>query len=98
MRKAGGAVADRGTAHERGAQGRGSRPAHTWTDVPTLGCRVHARTWAGSPGEQRAPVVLVHGLGLSSRYLAPLGRRLAALGHRVLAPDLPGFGRSPKPR
>jgi pimeloyl-ACP methyl ester carboxylesterase len=59
---------------------------------------VHARTWAGGPGEQRAPVVLVHGLGLSSRYLVPLGRRLAALGHRVLAPDLPGFGRSPKPR
>ncbi|WP_170121219.1 alpha/beta fold hydrolase [Geodermatophilus tzadiensis] len=42
------------------------------------------------------PVVLLHGLGLSSRYLVPLGRRLAALGHDVLAPDLPGFGRSPR--
>ncbi|HEX2142465.1 MAG TPA: alpha/beta hydrolase, partial [Candidatus Limnocylindria bacterium] len=44
------------------------------------------------------PVVLLHGVGLTSRYLVPLGRRLAALGYRVLAPDLPGFGRSPKPR
>jgi pimeloyl-ACP methyl ester carboxylesterase len=68
-------------------------PRSVWTDVPALG-RVHARTWDGEGG---VPVVLLHGLGLSSRYLVPLGRRLAALGHRVLAPDLPGFGRSPRP-
>jgi pimeloyl-ACP methyl ester carboxylesterase len=42
-------------------------------------------------------VVLVHGLGMSSRYWTPLGRRLAALGREVLAPDLPGFGRSKRP-
>jgi 2-hydroxy-6-oxonona-2,4-dienedioate hydrolase len=41
-------------------------------------------------------VVLVHGLGVSSRYMAPLGERLAE-EVRVFAPDLPGYGRSQKP-
>ncbi|MFF5637159.1 alpha/beta fold hydrolase [Streptomyces sp. NPDC012825] len=40
------------------------------------------------------PVVLVHGLGLSGRYFAPLARRLAANGATVLVPDLPGNARS----
>lgn len=47
------------------------------------------------PGE--ITVVLVHGLVISSLYMVPtlreLGRELP-----VLAPDLPGFGLSPKPR
>jgi 2-hydroxy-6-oxonona-2,4-dienedioate hydrolase len=42
-------------------------------------------------------VVLVHGVGVSSRYMIPTARRLA--DHcRVWVPDLPGFGRSAKPR
>ncbi|MGY1604720.1 alpha/beta fold hydrolase [Geodermatophilus sp. SYSU D00815] len=75
----------------------GPAPRRVRTDVPALGADVHARTWrsADATGD-RTPVVLLHGLGLSSRYLVPLGRRLAALGHDVLAPDLPGFGRSPR--
>jgi 2-hydroxy-6-oxonona-2,4-dienedioate hydrolase len=40
--------------------------------------------------------VLVHGLGVSSRYMLPMVRRLAPFG-RVWAPDLPGFGRSSNP-
>ncbi len=76
----------------------GPAPRHEWTDLPVLGSRVHARTWPGGPGGSGTPVVLLHGLGLSSRYLVPLGRRLAALGHEVLAPDLPGFGRSSRDR
>jgi 2-hydroxy-6-oxonona-2,4-dienedioate hydrolase len=43
------------------------------------------------------PIVLVHGLGVSSDYWWRNGPWLAAAGHRVLAPDLPGFGRSPGP-
>ncbi|MDT0165816.1 alpha/beta hydrolase [Actinotalea sp. AC32] len=39
-------------------------------------------------------VVLVHGIGVSSRYFAPLERDLSR-DTTVLAPDLPGFGRSP---
>jgi pimeloyl-ACP methyl ester carboxylesterase len=39
------------------------------------------------------PIVLVHGLGVSADYWWRNGPPLAAAGHRVLAPDLPGFGR-----
>lgn len=41
--------------------------------------------------------MLVHGIGASSRYLMPLAERLAE-SHPVYVPDLPGFGRSAKPR
>jgi 2-hydroxy-6-oxonona-2,4-dienedioate hydrolase len=43
------------------------------------------------------PIVLVHGLGVSSRYFVPTARLLAA-HHWVYAPDLPGFGQTPCPR
>jgi 2-hydroxy-6-oxonona-2,4-dienedioate hydrolase len=41
-------------------------------------------------------VVLVHGLGVSSRSMLPLARELAPF-YRVFAVDLPGFGRSERP-
>ena len=41
-------------------------------------------------------VVLVHGLGVSSRYMLALARELAPF-YRVFAVDLPGFGRSERP-
>ena len=40
-----------------------------------------------------APVVLVHGLGVSSTYFGPLAAMLSRQ-MRVVAPDLPGWGRS----
>jgi pimeloyl-ACP methyl ester carboxylesterase len=44
------------------------------------------------------PVVLVHGLAVSHRYLMPLARTLAGR-YPVHVPDLPGFGPGrPKPR
>jgi 2-hydroxy-6-oxonona-2,4-dienedioate hydrolase len=43
-----------------------------------------------------APVVCVHGIGVTSRYFEPLADVLAA-DRRVLVPDLPGWGRSPRP-
>ena len=42
-------------------------------------------------------LVLVHGLGCSADYWVRNGPPLAAAGLRVLAPDLPGFGRTPGP-
>jgi pimeloyl-ACP methyl ester carboxylesterase len=42
-------------------------------------------------------VVLVHGIGMSERSFRALTADLAR-DHRVLVPDLPGFGRSPRPR
>jgi 2-hydroxy-6-oxonona-2,4-dienedioate hydrolase len=65
----------------------------TWLQVG--GLRLHARVANGA--RNAPPVVLVHGLSVSSRYLAPTARRLAP-HRRVYAPDLPGFGESDKPR
>ena len=55
------------------------------------GLDVHLRE--GGAGEA---VVLVHGLGVSGRYLEPLGGELARR-RRVLVPDLPGWGSSERP-
>jgi 2-hydroxy-6-oxonona-2,4-dienedioate hydrolase len=41
-------------------------------------------------------IVLVHGLGLSGRYMLPVAACLAA-DHQVFLPDLPGFGDSSHP-
>jgi pimeloyl-ACP methyl ester carboxylesterase len=43
-------------------------------------------------------MILVHGLGVSAEYWRRAVPSLAASGFRVLAPDLPGFGRSTGPR
>ena len=45
-------------------------------------------------GEGPGVVVLVHGIGVSGRYFEPLAAELART-HRVITPDLPGFGDSP---
>jgi 2-hydroxy-6-oxonona-2,4-dienedioate hydrolase len=66
----------------------------TWTRVGRV--RLHARCGIGA-AEDDPPVVLVHGLGVSSRYLIPTARLLAR-EYRVYAPDLPGSGRSERPR
>jgi len=61
------------------------------------GRTMHIRISVGAVPDDRLPVILVHGLGMSSRYMVPLARHLSP--HvRVYAPDLPGFGLSDKPR
>lgn len=52
---------------------------------------VHVRT-----GPKARPFVLVHGIGVSSRYFTPLAVELAKHG-TVYAIDLPGYGSSPTP-
>jgi pimeloyl-ACP methyl ester carboxylesterase len=50
-----------------------------------------------TPGDSAGPTfVLVHGIGVSHRYLARLHERLSASG-TVHSIDLPGFGGLPKP-
>ena len=44
------------------------------------------------------PLVLVHGLGDRGESWAPMLKRLKKAGFHVYAPDLLGYGRSPKPR
>ena len=57
---------------------------------------MHARVLEGSAPKDSLPVVLVHGLVVSSRYMMPLAE-LLSLHYRVYVPDLPGFGKSDKP-
>ena len=64
----------------------------TWAELP--GGAVHAL--AGPPVDGRPSVVLVHGMVVSSRYMAPAAQCLAPFCN-VHAPDLPGYGRSYKP-
>lgn len=47
-------------------------------------------------GENREKFILVHGLGVSSRYLMPLAKELAKV-YSVYVLDFPGFGKSTKP-
>ena len=61
-----------------------------WFEVFGLG--VHVRV-----GGEGAPVVLVHGYGVSGTYMLPLAQSLAP-SFSVFAPDLPGYGRSQPPR
>lgn len=66
----------------------------TWTNVH--GWRMHARVAEQQVGSDVPAMVLVHGVGVSDRYLLPLAERLARR-HPTYVPDLPGFGRSDKP-
>ena len=63
----------------------------TWDTVG--GLRVHGRIGPPSAG---TPIVFVHGLGVSTRYMEPTMARLATR-YAVSALDLPGFGRSEAP-
>lgn len=61
--------------------------------VPVAGIRTHFRVGGPATG---TPVLLLHGLAVSHRYLMPTARALAQT-HPVYVPDLPGFGLSGKP-
>ena len=61
-------------------------------------CRIFSggvgiHTWTAGEGD---PVVLVHGFGVSGRYMLPLAEALARW-FSVFVPELPGNGRSEKP-
>ncbi len=63
-----------------------------WTE--TAAGRIHARV--GGEALAGRPVVLVHGMVISGRYMVPTALELAALCP-VYAVDLPGYGDSVKP-
>ena len=66
-----------------------------WTRV--AGHLFYARVSVDPVPAGAVDVVLVHGLAVSSAYMVPTAVHLAP-HHRVFAPDLPGFGKSDKPR
>ena len=57
---------------------------------------MHARVSVDLAPARSLPIVLVHGIGVASRFMVPAAEVLAPY-HRVYAPDLPGFGESDKP-
>ena len=59
--------------------------------APTISCPLSARVIGH--GE---PIVLLHGLGASGRYWGAAYDRLG-VDHRLVVPDLLGFGASPRP-
>lgn len=59
------------------------------------GVKVFYRESPGPP--EGSPMMHLHGFGLSGRYLLPTAELLAG-EFRTLVPDLPGFGRSGRPR
>lgn len=66
-----------------------------WDEVD--GLRIHGRISRPSgPRIAGPPVVFVHGLGVSTRYMEPTMARLAET-HTVVGLDLAGFGRSAAP-
>ncbi|MFA9432962.1 alpha/beta fold hydrolase [Egicoccus sp. AB-alg2] len=71
-------------------------PSPRWHEVRAGRWRTASRIWQRHDTTGRRPVVLVHGLVVSSAYHVPLAERLAGRW-TVHAPDLPGFGRSERP-
>ncbi|MBV9121957.1 MAG: alpha/beta hydrolase [Planctomycetes bacterium] len=69
------------------------KPENLWSTIH--GLSIYARVFRGGPASAPA-MVLVHGLGVSGRYLLPTAVRLAS-DFPTYVPDLPGFGRSAKP-
>jgi pimeloyl-ACP methyl ester carboxylesterase len=65
-----------------------------WTDEDGLCMLTRVSTDPVAP--ELMPIVCVHGLSVSSRYMVPIAKRLAPF-RRVYAPDLPGFGLSDHP-
>lgn len=63
--------------------------------VSTRDATIHVRTWSPDrPSGDGPPLLLIHGFPLTSALWDDVARGLVAAGHRVLAPDLRGFGES----
>jgi len=69
--------------------------AEAWSRARRV--KVHGHAMRYREAGEGPPLVLVHGLGLSADFWQRNGPPLAAMGFRVLAPDLPGFGRTDGP-
>lgn len=64
-------------------------------EIIVNGLKIHMRV-SENPSA-KTPIILVHGLAVSSRYMEPLANELAS-NCNVITPDFPGHGRSTKPK
>lgn len=72
-----------------------SHPLETsWIQVGR--CKLYHRTGTHPSSKKTIPIILVHGLAVSSRSMIPIAQCLAA-HYPVYLPDLPGYGKSEKP-
>jgi 4,5:9,10-diseco-3-hydroxy-5,9,17-trioxoandrosta-1(10),2-diene-4-oate hydrolase len=71
-----------------------ARIGATTRDLDLLGERVHVLELGPPDGP---PAVFVHGASGGAGWFWRNAPALAAAGHRVILPDLPGFGRSSRP-
>src|ERR1051325_5185120 len=69
-------------------------PEYSWF-TRVNGVRIHYQE-AGH--EQAPPIILIHGFISSNLIWSHVLKPLAQKGFRVIAPDLPGYGYSGKPR
>jgi pimeloyl-ACP methyl ester carboxylesterase len=84
----------------RGRDGGSSPDAPAVTDVEHGGLRGRlyaSKRQGGNPDDGAPTFVLVHGIGVSHRYLTRLHRALAQSAD-TYSIDLPGFGGTPKPK
>jgi pimeloyl-ACP methyl ester carboxylesterase len=76
---------------------------HLWREgvkseyIEVDGYRLHYFEVSPANGSAGTPLVLVHGLGARGEDWGAMMPALAASGFHVYAPDLLGYGRSPKP-
>ena len=76
---------------------------HLWREgvkseyVDAGGYRLHYLEALPANGEAGTPLLLIHGLGAKAEDWSAMIAPLAAQGFHVYAPDLLGYGRSPKP-
>lgn len=63
-----------------------------WTSPD--GLSLYARDYSGGGQETRLPVICLHGLTRNSKDFDALAPRIAALGRRVIVPDVRGRGQS----
>lgn len=81
-----------------GGDGADATPRHAMVPIPS-GVTLHVVHWdrPTGPDPDLATFVLVHGLASNARLWDGVARRLAALGHGVVAIDQRGHGLSSKP-
>jgi pimeloyl-ACP methyl ester carboxylesterase len=72
-----------------------ARPAHFARALETTAMGVRTSYLEAGPADA-PPVLLLHGLGATNASMLPVLADLA-VDHRVIAPDLPGFGASAAP-
>ncbi len=81
----------------RGSAGAGLQERDVDLVALESGLRLRVLHWDPPAPAEQPPVLLVHGLASNARLWDGVGRRLALAGHRTIAVDLRGHGRSDKP-